>query len=142
MFWLIAAGAVFAQQPLIIKIKEGSNQPNYKTEHLYLLEVKNITRSKLDYTIKTSNVECEEVQSNQQIELNHSTLNRESRREMSQYTLGPNQSYEFYVKITRPFNARRNSWNCTEVKAVDNNGKPLSNSIVITSLVPDPKDQH
>jgi hypothetical protein len=142
MFWLFAASTAIAQQSLILKIKEGSDQPNYKTEHLYLLEIKNTTRSNASFTIKTSNVTCEEFKRNQQIELSHSTLNKDSRRQFSNYNLRPNESFEFYVKLTRPLNAAKNSWNCTEVIALDDNGKPISNTITITSLVPDSKDQH
>ena len=50
------------------------------------------------------------------------------------------KTIEFYLKITRPTNARQNSWNCTEVKAVTSNGILLSNIITIESLIPNPND--
>jgi len=39
-------------------------------------------------------------------------------------------------------NTSTGKWNCTEIKAIDDNGKTISNPVVITSLIPDPNDQH
>ncbi|MBR9845702.1 MAG: hypothetical protein GYB35_06115 [Algicola sp.] len=77
-----------------------------------------------------------------QTDLIHRALNRTSRGELTSYSIQPNTNFEFYIKISRPDNISIGKWNCTEVKAIDENGKTISNSVIITSLIPDPKDQH
>ncbi|WP_431137511.1 hypothetical protein [Psychroserpens mesophilus] len=132
----------FAQQSLDLKIKEGSDKPNSEKEHLYLLEVNNASKSTATFTISTSNISCLNMSAEKQTTLIHKALSKTTKGELTSYSIKPNSSYEFYIKITRPNNTSIGKWNCTEVKAIDENGKTISNPVVITSLIPDPKDQH
>lgn len=134
--------ASFAQQSLDLKIKKGSDQPNSEKEHLYLLEVSNSSRSTSKFTISTTNINCADIKSDRQTLLNHKALNVTSKKEITSYSLRPNSNFEFYVKLSRPMNTSTGKWNCTEIKAIDDNGKTISNPVVITSLIPDPNDQH
>ena len=134
--------ASFAQQPLDLKIKQGSDKPNSETEHLYLLEISNSSRSTSNFTISTSNVNCSNIKAERQTILDHKALNKNSRGELKSYSINPNSNFEFYVKISRQQNTSIDKWNCTEIKAIDDNGKTISNAIVIKSLIPDPNDQH
>ena len=132
----------FAQQSLDLKIKQGSDKPNSEKEHLYLLEINNSSRSTTNFTISTANVNCSNMSAEKQTDLIHRALNRTSRGELTSYSIQPNTNFEFYIKISRPDNISIGKWNCTEVKAIDENGKTISNSVIITSLIPDPNDQH
>ena len=134
--------ASFAQQPLNLRVKQGSDKPNSEKEHLYLLEMNNSSRSTVNFTISTTNVSCLDISTDKQTVLNHKSLNKTSKREISSYSLQPNSNFEFYIEITRPKNISLNKWNCTEIKAIDANGNNISNAVVIKSLIPDPKDQH
>ncbi|MEY8848928.1 hypothetical protein AB9K26_08935 [Psychroserpens sp. XS_ASV72] len=137
----LATVSSFSQQ-LQINIKEGSDKPNTESEHLYLLEIKNDSKATANFTIKTTNVNCNEIDSERQTVLNHKALSKTSKREQSSYSLQPEAALEFYVKTMRPINTKLNTWNCTQVQAVNSNGRPISNTITIKSLIPDPKDQH
>jgi len=131
-----------AQESLKLDIKKGADRPNSEPEQLYLLEVKNQTRSAANFTIETSNTKCENHKTDNQVRLKQIALDKSSKRKFSNYTLQPNTTYEFYVKISRSSNVAKNKWNCTEVKAVNDKGETISNTITITSFVPDDKDQH
>jgi hypothetical protein len=132
----------FAQQPLELKIKKGSDRPNSDKEHVYLLEMKNLSGSTADFTISTTNISCSDITSDKQTILSHKALNKLSKGEFKSYSLQPNSNFEFYIKISRTNNTSIGKWNCTEIKAIDDNGIIISNSVVITSLIPDPNDQH
>jgi hypothetical protein len=132
----------FAQQSLDLKIKQGANRPNSEKEHLYLLEISNSSRSTTNFTILTTNISCIDISKDKQTILNNKTLNKTSRREFDSSSIGPNSNFEFYIKLSRLKNTSIGKWNCTEIKAIDNNGNSISNSVVIKSLIPDPKNQH
>jgi hypothetical protein len=132
----------FAQQSLDLKIKQGANKPNSEKEHLYLLEISNSSRSTTNFTILTTNISCIDISKDKQTILNNKTLNKTSRREFDSSSIGPNSNFEFYIKLSRLKNTSIGKWNCTEIKAIDNNGNSISNSVVIKSLIPDPKNQH
>lgn len=132
----------FAQQSLGLKIKEGSDKPNTESEHTYLLEINNPSRSATSFNISTTNISCKDISTDKQTNLNNEALSKTSRAKLTSYSLQPNSTLEFYIKLTRPANSSIGKWNCTEVVAIDDNGKVISNSVVITSLIPDPKDQH
>lgn len=132
----------YGQSPLSLKIKEGSDKPNYETEHSYLLEIKNSSKRSIRFIVESEDTQCQNHNKENQVKLVQRNLTKTSKSQFTEYTLNPNESFEFYVNISRPVNTSINKWNCTEVKALDLNGKTLSNSVVITTLIPDPKDQN
>lgn len=132
----------FAQQSLDLKIKQGANKPNSEKEHLYLLEISNSSRLTTNFTISTTNIRCMDMSKDKQTVLNNKTLNKTSRREFNSSSIEPNSNFEFYIKLSRLKNTSIGKWNCTEIKAIDNNGNSISNSVVIKSLIPDPTNQH
>ncbi|MAB47911.1 hypothetical protein [Winogradskyella sp. MH6] len=139
---LFVSIAIYGQSPLVLKIKEGSDKPNYEKEHSYLLEITNSSKKSTRFFVDSKNTKCQNLKEENQVELIQKNLNKASKSQFSEHILKPNESFEFYLKISRPANTTINKWNCTEVKAVDENGNTISNSVIITSLIPDPKDNN
>lgn len=141
---LMCFGVLFCQgqDQLKLSIKKGSDTPNYEKEHSYLLELSNMGNKPTPVTISTQNKPCSNIKKAEQIEFEQVLLdnNRQSRNQ--QMIVQPGKSVEFYIKLSRPNNAKLNTWNCTEVVATSNEGKPLSNAIVIESLIPNPNNNN
>lgn len=130
------------QSQLKLSIKQGSDSPNYETEHLYLLELTNTTRTATSVSISTKNTECSNVPTTQQIAFDQTTLETNKQSKVQQIVVEAGKTVEFYIKLSRPQNARVNSWNCTEVVALAKDGNALSNSIIIESLIPNPNNNN
>ncbi|GAB4164877.1 MAG: hypothetical protein Tsb0033_26510 [Winogradskyella sp.] len=139
---LFATINIYGQSPLSIKIKEGSDKPNYEKVHTYLLEITNSSKRSIRFVIDSKNIKCQNLKEENQVKLVQKNLSKTSKAQFSEHMLKTNESFEFYLKISRPDNTTINKWNCTEIKAVDENGNTLSNSVIITTLIPDPKDNN
>lgn len=86
--------------------------------------------------ISTTNKACSNVNISQQIDFEQVSLEKNMQNKIQQVVVQPGKTAEFYVKLSRSKDARLNTWNCTEVVAVSNDGRRLSNAIIIESLVP------
>lgn len=130
------------QNQLKLSIKQGSDSPNYETEHLYLLELTNTTRMSTTVTISTKNTECANVPNANQIAFEQKTLQTNKQSKVEQIIVEAGKTVEFFIQLSRPQNARVNTWNCTEVVALSKEGTALSNSVIIESLVPNPNNNN
>ena len=130
------------QSQLKLSIKKGSDSPNYETEHEYLLELTNSSSVASNVIISTKNKECSNVKKLEQTEFQQVLLDKNKQAKVQEIVIQPGKSVEFYVKLSRANNAKLNTWNCTEIVAVSNEGKALSNSIIIESLVPNPNNNN
>lgn len=124
------------QSQLKLIIKEGSDAPNYETEHVYLMELFNPGTQVSTVNISTTNKACSNVNISQQIDFEQVSMEKNMQNKIQQVVVQPGKTAEFYVKLSRSKDARLNTWNCTEVVAVSNDGRKLSNAIIIESLVP------
>ncbi|GFZ94743.1 hypothetical protein GCM10011531_28090 [Aquaticitalea lipolytica] len=131
--------STFGQQSLSLKIINGSDKPNSETEHIYLLEVTNNSKSAVNFNISADDKSCSDTNLSQ-IEMKQEVLNSQKSKNIELTSIQPGRSFEFYIKISRPANAKLSTWNCTEVKAVSDKGHIISNSIIIQSLIPDPNN--
>lgn len=129
----------YGQGQLKLSIVKGTENPNTEKEHLYLLEVTNKGNQVSTFNVTASNASCNNERV-KQVELNQEVLDKHKTKKIQTINVQPGKSVEFYVKITRPNNTKQNSWNCTEIKAVSNDGNVLSNIITIESLIPNPND--
>lgn len=130
------------QSQLKLSIKQGSDAPNSETEHMYLLELSNPSTKVSNVTISTTNKACVDVKKADQTDFNQVLLDKTSRGTLQQLVVQPGNSVEFYVKLTRPKDARLSTWNCTEIVATSVDGKPLSNPVTIESLIPNPNNNN
>ncbi len=138
-FCLITFSA-FSQNDLEVVVKENSNDANSKTERFHLLEVTNNTNSNQTVEVTSQNVKCSNVENNRHSDLLTSFYGQNRLTRMNTITLSPRESKEVYVKIYRPNNTKLNTWNCTEIVAKSISGNTSSNTLVIKSFIPDPKD--
>jgi len=129
------------QEDLSLKIIEGSDKPNSDSEHLYLLEATNNTKAEISFNILVANKPCNDSKL-AQTELSQEVLNLHKSNRIDKMVVMPGDSLKFYVKLSRPADAKLNTWNCTEVKAVSRKGSLISNLITIESLIPNPNDSN
>jgi alpha-L-arabinofuranosidase len=129
----------FSQSSLSLSVKKKSDKTLTETEHYYLMEVTNTTSDAIKFNVAFKNTACQNVNASKQAPLNQSVLNKDKSKALKQLNVKPNESLEFYVKISRLKNTKLDTWNCSEVKAISNTGELLSNSVTIKSLIPDPK---
>jgi uncharacterized membrane protein len=130
------------QGQLKLSIKKGSDAPNFETEHLYLLELSNTGSSATNVNVSITNKECSNIKKVEQTELNQEILDRSKLNRLKNIVVQPGKTAEFYVKLSRPNNARLDTWNCTEIIAMSTEGRAMSNSVTIESLIPNPNNNN
>ena len=131
-----------AQDQLKLSIKKGSDTPNFETEQSYLFELSNPGKKAVMINISTQNKECSNVKKTEQTNFNQVLLGENKQKGSEQMSVQPGKSVEFYIKLSKPNGAKLNTWNCTEVVAMSTEGKPLSNVVVIESLIPNPNNNN
>jgi len=141
--FLMCIGTWFCQgQNLKLTIKQGSDAPNYETEHFYLLELSNTGSVTTNATISINNKECVNIKKIDQTDFASVSLEKNKQSKAQQITVQPGKSVEFLVKLSRPNNAKLNTWNCTEIVAMSKDGIALSNAVTIESLIPNPNNNN
>ena len=101
-----------------------------------------MTRTASSVNISTKNIECPNVSKSDQIEFNQLLLEKNQQSKIQQLTVQPGKSVEFFVKLSRPKDAKLSTWNCTQIVAETIDGKAMSNSVTIESLVPNPNNNN
>ncbi len=125
----------FSQNPLKLSIVKGAELPNSEPINYYLLEISNSTQREAQIIISAVNQICTNTRM-EVVRLNQEVLDKQKNRKLNLITIAAGESVEFYLKLSRPLNTRTNTWNCTEIKAITENGSQLSNAITIESLIP------
>lgn len=141
LFLCFASLFVHGQTQLELSIKKASDAISSVSEHLHLMEIKNLGRSTSDFNVAMVNKECQYIETTQQSILKNQLLDV-NKNPIDHISVTPGESVVFYIKLTRPFNTRLNTWNCTEIYAIDQNEKPISNSVTIETLIPDPRNNN
>ena len=131
--------SMFSQERLSLSLKLDTQKTVNESEHFYLMEITNKASTNLEFNISIENTKCKNVKAIKQVNLNQSMLNKDKSKGLDQINIKPGTSKEFYIKLSRPKNTKLDTWNCSEVKAVSKTGESLSNSVLIKSLIPDPK---
>jgi len=141
---LVCFGVLFCQgqSQLKLSIKKGSDAPNFETEHMYLMELSNSGSVASNVTISTSNKECANVKKADQTDFDQVIMDKNKQNRLQQIVVQSGKTVEFYVKLSRPNGARLNTWNCTEILAVSNDGRAFSNAVSIESLIPNPNNNN
>lgn len=140
VFLCLCTLSSFAQQSLNLSVKEKSDDPISNLERSHLLEVKNNSNKTVSVNILTEETACSNVKKQAQSTLIKEIYTKNSTTKLSQFSISPNQSIEFYLKTIRPKNTKLNTWNCTKVSVISNDQKTTSNSITISTLIPNPND--
>lgn len=135
----------YAQEPLKLTLKKGSDEPTTKTEHFYLVEITNTSNKVTTTTITVQNTSCKEDKSMEKTTvktpaMRQTVLDTSKSKQLNQVTLQPGKTVEFYLKLTREQSAQLNTWNCSKIVALSNESKTMSNELTIESYIPNPKD--
>lgn len=126
-------------QDLKLSLIKSSDEPNTATEHFYLIGVTNTSSKTASFSISATNKSCTDEKL-RQTDFSHEIMTKQKSKQAGQQVIQPNESIEVLIKMTRSQKAKLNSQNCTEIKATSNDGRAISNTIIIESFIPDPKD--
>ncbi len=135
---LVGFGILYCQgqEQLKLSIKKGSDAPNFKTEHMYLLELSNLGSIASNVSISIENKECANIKKSDQTKFIQELFDNKKQSQRQQIVVPSGKSVEFYIKLSRPNGSRLNTWNCSEIVAMSKEGKIMSNSITIETLIP------
>lgn len=139
LFVCLSMQLFFGQEYLKLNLKIDTDKTVNETEHFYLMEIINNGNSTAKFNINIDNTACQYIENNKQVDLIQSVLSKNKSQVNNQFSIKSGESIEFYVKISRPKDIKRNTWNCSEIKAKSLTGESLSNSVIIKSLIPDPE---
>lgn len=132
--------STFGQQGLELSLKKDTDQITSKTEHVYVIEVKNVSEKSGTFYLNANNISCNQAKIPQVNLIQELLQINNSQLKSNQITLKGKGSYEFIVKISRPLNTKLNTWNCTEITVVSQDKRLSSNSLIIKTFIPNPKD--
>lgn len=130
-------------KPVKLTLIKSSEEPSTNPEHIYLLSAGNISDKPVSLIITAGNTNCGSAKSSpfsQIVYWEDSEFNKTLSDKSSVITIKANSTAMFYVKLTRSVDSKLNTWNCTEIKAIDANNHELAESILIESFLPDPAD--
>ena len=135
----------YAQEPLQLSLKKGSDEPTTKSEHFYLVEITNKSNVATTATITVQNNSCKEDKginksATSTPAMRQSVMDASKTKQLNQVTVQPGKTVEFYLKLTREQSAQLNTWNCSKIVALSNDNQTLSNELTIESYIPNPKD--
>ncbi len=127
---------MFAQTNLEINLIKRSDSSIVQNQHFHLFEIVNTSSTTKSLDLKARNVSCSSAKK-KQTDLDFLILN-ESRQNLNQIVLAPNQKLRFVLKTKRSEKTTLNAWNCIEVYAEDSKTKQSLSSDIIKSYIPNP----
>ncbi|PWH81406.1 hypothetical protein DIS18_14805 [Algibacter marinivivus] len=144
-----------ANNDFTINVVKYSDRPNYENEHIHIIELKNNSKFKSNYTLSLASNNCNDKSSklNDKKELNINAeiyFESSNKKQMAVdlISLEPNESIRMRVKTRRKKSAKLNSWNCSSIsvtKLSQNKSKNakanISESITIKTFVPNPNNK-
>lgn len=130
---------VTAQNKYELKLKQYSLQPDFE-DQTHILTLENLSKQELQLKLSTRNLKCEDPRTKKNSDLEHILFNNMSKNMPNTVSLKPKEIVEFSITIKKPINAILGSINCTEVIATTLGQKPIAETLIIKSFVPDPKN--
>ncbi|OZV68712.1 hypothetical protein CA834_09635 [Winogradskyella aurantia] len=105
-----------------------------------MIEITNNSNQVQDFNIVAENAFCEDINRSKQSLLKQEILNAQKTGPLVTTSISANSTVEFYVKISRQGNTKLSTFNCTSIRAVSVTNTDISNSLIINSFIPDPKN--
>ena len=129
--------------PVTLSISKNSEAPGTDMIHVCVLKAVNVSDQPVSLKISAINMNCEKkntINMEQEVYWTEQGIAGSLSGITGNKMIPAHGSLEFNVRLIRPLNTPLNTWNCTEVKAIGANDIIISNSIVIETFIPDPKD--
>lgn len=130
----------YGQVALELKVKKSSDLPLTARVHTYVIEITNTSQQTIAFNIETDDVICENIDRSKLTELKSEILTKDGLSRLSSRTIPGKGTLEFSVKISRKPNTPLATYNCLSIKAVTEKNDVISNTLVIESWIPDPKN--
>ncbi|MDD7885670.1 hypothetical protein [Flavivirga sp. 57AJ16] len=150
--------SVNAQQDTFdLEIVNYSDKPDADVVHLHLLSLTNNSNKVLNISLSNKEVMCKaehnDVVRNKigAIDNDDDVINKKSAssltleiynktlsKKINKITLTPNESIQFYAKITRQNDTEIGTWKCFKIVANPLNDKKIGKSVIIRSFIPNP----
>jgi hypothetical protein len=159
--FVVSAQKQKSNNDFTLTVIEQSKKPNYKKEHIHVLELKNNSGQMSEYAITVVTNNCSDKKNNtlQNIKSTNPEnsniktqlfLNDLNRAEWANEVLKvkPNASVKLFLKTLQNNNAVLDSWNCTDIQITKLSNKTLkgsknkkSESVIIKTFVPNPNSK-
>lgn len=130
----------YGQKTLELKVLKSSDLPLTAKEHMYLVQITNNSSRTVAFSLATEEINCDDVDRSKLTSLNREILNKNGLSRQSVKSISGNESIEFYVKISRKPDTPLATYNCLGIKAVTEKNEILSNTLIIKTWIPDPKN--
>ncbi|WP_303317525.1 hypothetical protein Q4Q34_16535 [Flavivirga abyssicola] len=146
------------QHAFDLNIVNYSDKPDANIEHLHLLSLTNNSNKVLNYSISSQEIICKteyddvvsnkigDVDNNEEVvvnEKNSSSLtveiyNKALSKKIDKMILNPNESIEFYVKITRHNNTEMGTLKCFKIATHLLDNEKAGKYVIIRTFIPNP----
>lgn len=130
----------YGQETLELKVKKSSDLPLTAREHTYVIEITNTSQQATSFKIETNDVVCEHKDRSKLTELNRQILTKDGLSRFITRSIQAKGSLEFSIKISRKPNTPLSTYNCLEIKAITEMEEIISNTLIIETWIPDPKN--
>ncbi|MBO6606281.1 hypothetical protein [Psychroserpens sp.] len=130
----------YGQETLELKVKKSSDLPLTAREHTYVIEINNTSQQAISFKLETNDVICENKDRSKLTELNREILSNDGLSRLTTRSIPGKGRMEFSVKISRKPNTPLATYNCLGIKAVTDKEEVISNTLVIETWIPDPKN--
>lgn len=141
MALFMVANLCNGQSKLPLKIAERSNQELSKTNHWYLLEIKNSSSKSINAIVQTKTNQCKNLDSRQvQTELDFEIFTEHKQPILKSLLIKPNSTSKFYVKSNHNSKTTLGGWNCAEITLLNEiDGTEISETVELRSFIPNPR---
>lgn len=136
---LALCSSLFAQSKIELKLKQYSMEPDFANQ-THIITLENLSKETLEIQLSAKNIKCNDPRTKKYTNLDQVLSNQNSNKIPSNISLKPKEVFEFSITIKKPKNAILGSINCSEITANTIGQKPIAESLVIRSYVPDPNN--
>ncbi|GAA3608615.1 hypothetical protein Q4Q39_09785 [Flavivirga amylovorans] len=146
------------QDAFDLNIINYSDKPDANIEHLHLLSLTNNSNKVMNYNISSQEIICKteyddvvrnkigHADSNKDVSVNEKTsssltveiYNKTLSKKIDQMILDPNESIEFYVKITRHNNTEMGTSKCFKIATHLLDNETIGKYVIIRAFIPNP----
>ncbi|WBX72347.1 hypothetical protein [Tenacibaculum retecalamus] len=121
-----------SQSQVEISLLKYSEAPNSKKEQIHKIQIKNTSNETALYNIVVSNSLCKN-QKNIETALEYSLFDENMLSIKNVISIASNSKKTLHIKITKPYNAKLDSWNCSQIEVYKNQSSSFKNSSAKTS---------
>ena len=121
-----------SQSQVEISLLKYSEAPNSKKEQIHKFQIKNTSNETALYNIVISNSLCKNKK-NIETALEYSLFDENMIAIKNTINIASNSKKTLHIKITKPYNSKLDSWNCSQIEVYKNQSSSFKNNSAKTS---------